>query len=113
MHLLFKDIPQTADSSQDAEEAWARTSFVLQSHEPGSGQTQHIETPKVTMLCFGAVKHFKDRCIQMRISQDWERILDHPAILVVYFLDSWYERVDKVVWNAHERARVLETVSQD
>jgi hypothetical protein len=111
MHLLFKDIP-SSDAGGDAELAWAKSSFFLRSHCGATGGEQPADGPKATMICFGAVKHFKDRCLQMRLSDEWESILEHPEILVAYYLESWYERVNNVVWNAHDRARELENVGR-
>jgi hypothetical protein len=118
MHLLAKDIPVNEQPGSVEEMAWVRTSYFIQwsdrsNHKPSSDQDypSSFQEP-VTFICFGAVKHFRDRCVQLRTSSDWEQILDDPLTLVGWFLESWYNRLDRIVWTANQRGSELESVSR-
>jgi hypothetical protein len=123
MHLLMKDIPFVENPGPQEERGWTRTAFYLRWRESksqptdidqgnaSSPTTSEDENTNVTLVCFGAVKHFRQRCMEMRTSKSWANILKDPYTLVGYFLESWYERVDRIVWSANQRGSKLETVS--
>ena len=104
MHLLIKDIPSIENLGPQVEQGWARIAFYLHWKGSESGNKE------VTLVCFGAIKHFRQRCMKLHTSKSWHSILSDPYTLVVYFFESWYERVDGIVWNANERGSKLETV---
>ena len=102
----MKDIPANDHSGPLEERAWARTAFYVQwkiTHS-ATGDTY----TNITLICFGAVKHFRQSCMHLRTSQTWESILKDPYVLVGYFLESWYERVDIIVWTLNQRGSTLE-----
>jgi hypothetical protein len=123
MHLLMKNIPSAENPSPQDERGWTRTAFYLQWRESksqpasidevstASKTTREGDNTSVTLVCFGAVKHFRQRCMDMRTSKKWASVLKDPYTLVGYFLESWYERVDGIIWSANERGGKLETVS--
>lgn len=121
MHLLMKDIPLVENPGPQEERGWTRTAFYLRWRESksqptdidhgnaSSPTTSEDENTNVTLVCFGAVKHFRQRCMEMRTSKSWASVLKDPYTLVGYFLESWYERVDRIVWSANDRGSKLET----
>jgi hypothetical protein len=105
MHFLVKAIPAHEDASEEEERAWFRMAFYLQWH-----QTKNTRQ-NVRLVCFGALKTLEHRFTQMRRAQDWEAAMENPYILVAFILESWHERVDRIVWRANDRGSVLENVS--
>lgn len=104
----MKDIPPNDNSGPLEERAWTRTAFYAQW---GTCQSENGErNASITFICFGAVKHFRQYCLHLRNSETWEDILKDPYILVGRFLESWYERIDSIVWTANQRGSKLETV---
>jgi hypothetical protein len=118
MHLLIKDVPTDDAASLEEEKAWVRTAFLVRwrrtprryNHSDPSQTITWSENYDVTMICFGAVKHFRERCMRLRLANGWEDILGNPYTLIGYYLESWYERVDRVVWSANRRGSRMETV---
>ncbi|KAH6711954.1 hypothetical protein BKA61DRAFT_98594 [Leptodontidium sp. MPI-SDFR-AT-0119] len=103
MHFLVKGIPASQNGNEEEERAWFRMAFYLQWNQSNS------QRRNITLVCFGALKTLKHEFTQMRGAQKWETIMENPYILVTFILESWYDRVDRIVWRANDRGSELET----
>jgi hypothetical protein len=86
-----------------ADYSYTRSAFFLRTSTAG----------EVTLCCFGATRHVRDRFSRFMKTDGWRDVLANPLVLFDLVLDGLFLDVDETVWNMNRVFGALEHVSRD
>lgn len=85
-----------------ADYSYTRSAFFLRTSTAGT----------VTLCCFGATNHVRERFERFVQTESWKEVLEQPLVLFDLVLEGLFHDVDEAVWNINKVFSALEHVGR-